>query len=299
MKKAFVILLITVFILSMCFALTACNDEGDNDKIHLSSDMSVEQIKEALKGITSYTKEYYYEDNKLSGLYVYTDKGTSFCGTNNNGDLDTQSASASFFEGNRYYDLSSEKCVVIDCEGFDVDFDNYNLAKDFELEIGFLSEGRYYIENNAIVIGAISPKTGNSAKIVYKDFNNSSVTIPYAYKDNYKTMQPTQNLLEFEDVSDTECRLSGYNIALKSLVVPNKHNGKDVAEISLSVPIATLTIPTTVKKIADLNYYENEKYTINYLGTFEQWAAVKKDSRLESLIERDVVTVTYADDNRF
>lgn len=294
MKKAFAILLIAILIICMCFALTACNDD-EGGKGLLFPGMSVEQIKEALKDITSYTKEYYYKDDELDGFYVYTDKGTSFCKTNDNGDVDTDSASAWFYEDNRFYNLSSENCEVVDFSGFDVDFDEYNLAKGFELEIGFLTEGNYRIENDTIVISAVLTKTGNPAKIVYKDFNASSVTIPYAYKDNYKTMQPTQNLLEFEDVSDTECRLSGCNIALKSLVVPNKHNGKDVAEIALSDPITAMTIPTTVRTIANCEYDESSTYAINYLGTRAQWAAVKKNSSFIKLQESGAITVNCSD----
>lgn len=276
----------------MCFALTACNSDDDNG-IKLTSDMTIDQLKEALKGITSYTKESYNASNTLEQVIVYTDKGESAfnMGSSPIGNIETH---AYFVEDNRAYYLSADRCDVTDLSGFDVNYNSFNKCADLDDFLTLLDQLGYTIENNTIVYNLGSGEV-IYGKAVLKDFNKSSITIPDAYKDNYKSLQPSKEVLEYEEISDTECRLKGVNISLNSLTVPDKYDEKNVTEISFHNSITTLTIPATVNNILNTSYEENGKYTINYLGTREQWELVNKDNWLMKMLSSGVVTVNCSD----
>ena len=281
MRKIFTFLAVVALIACLCMAFVACNndDGGDENSITLSADMTVDQIKDALKDITSYTVEYYTADKQLKESKVYTVDGVSDYIANKSYSGTLQSAK--FYEGNRYYDLemgfvgdgTNGYNMVIDLSG--VEFEKVNFIKENPIYLDMLERVDYRIvdyriENNSIIYNY------GTVEAIIKDFNKSTLRIPDDYKYNYKNLNTKFGAFSTNQISDTECILQNITFPAASITVPEKIDGKTVTNMSIgrNMP-SVMTIPATIGKISVDAVYN--KYNINYLGTKEQWNNVEKD----------------------
>lgn len=286
MRKIFTFLAVVALIACLCVAFVACNnDDGGENSITLSADMTVDQIKEALKDITSYTVEYYTGDQKLKESKVYTVDGVSDYIANKtyvpsfSGTLQ----SAKFYEGNRYYDLemgfvgdgTNGYNMVIDLSG--VEFEKVNFIKENPINFDMLERVDYRIENNSIIYNYGTADIIEGEAII-KDFNKSTLRIPDDYKDNYKNLNTKFGAFSTNQISDTECILRNITFRAASITVPEKIDGKTVTKMSIGSGMPNvMTIPATIEEISVSNNAVCNKYNINYLGTKEQWNNVEKD----------------------
>ncbi len=272
MKKIIVILSLSL-IFVMLATFVACNDKDNNDeyseyaKISLRSDMTLDEVKEALKDVEIFTMQTCAEDGTLAYEYTWARNGYSCV-------LPESYYGAMFFEGNMYYEIffegDEEDVGVIDCSGYDTTY-SHNEKTDVEAYLEFIcelmSENEYTIKDNVITV-SVMYNDAIAGQYIAKNFNATKLGIPEKYKDTYKTLKPTTTVLVYEDIDENTCRLSQINVPLKSLEIPEKYNGKTVTEVELYLGhVEKLTIPKTAQKVFGLS----EDNIVTYLGTKEEW----------------------------
>ncbi len=270
MKKFFA-LLVVLLICVTTLTFVACNDDKDEfseyAKITLRSDMTLDEVKEALKEVEIFTMQTCGLDGTVAYEYTWARNGYSCV-------LPERYYGALFFEGNMYYGIffegDEEDIEVVDCTGYETIY-SQNEKTDVEAYLDVLyelmGENEYTIKGNVVTVGVKDDSGAVVGQYIAKNFNATRLEIPAKYKDTYKTLKPTTTVLVFEDIDENTCMLSKINVPLKSLQIPEKNNGKTVTKIDISGHAEKLTIPKTVKNIFGLSEYNS----ITYLGTKEEW----------------------------
>lgn len=268
MRKNFTLVFVLMLCVVMCAFFVACDKNGDETKenkgIVITSDMTADQIREALKDVKSFTMIITYGTD-IQYVQKWFENGFS--------ESETYSGvkHAIFEENNREYEFDwgngELKATVIDLNGYDSYKANHSKTY-IDIYLSLMDRG-YTVENGQLILGG--------GAYVAKDFNCSTMDIPSEYK-NYATLKTNASVLDFEDISETECKLSSINVTLNTLVVPEKYNGKTVVEISQVDRVWTkLSIPTTVTKLGSIWISsDTQPCTIEYAGTKEQWAKIQK-----------------------
>ncbi len=273
--KKFIVLLSILLICILSATLVACNDKNDNDeyseyaKITLRSDMTLDEVKEALKDVEIFTLQTCAEDGTLAYEYTWARNGYSCV-------LPERYYGALFFEGNMYYEIfiggDEEDVEVVDCSGYDTTY-SQNEKTDVDAYLEFIcdlmAENEYAIKDNVITVSFMN-NGAIAGQLIAKDFNATKLGIPEKYKDTYKTLKPTTTVLVYEDIDENTCRLSQISVPLKSLEVPEKYNGKTVTEVKLySGHAEKLTLSKAIKMVSGLT----EENSVTYLGTKEEWSS--------------------------
>jgi len=263
MKKFFPILV--VLIICVVFgSFVACNKKDESKDI-LRSDMTLDEVKEALKDVKSYRRQYRTPDGTVLEDYAFGPNGYS---------LVAESVSfydVTFFEDNKYYymygDTDVEEITIVDCSGYDVNYDFDR--EDYEILIRYMTEYDYTIKDNAIYIDDIDNGVVTGTHVFY-EFNVARPE-PYGkYKSTYKTLQPTTSLLVYGDLDDNSCELAEVNAPLKTLQIPEAYNGKSVTKV-VCENVKNLIIPKTVKELRLRSISDDT--IITYLGTKEEFYA--------------------------
>ncbi len=271
--KRFIVFIVILLICIMSATFVACDDKGDNDeyseysKITLRSDMTLDEVKEALEDVEIFTAQSCSPDGTVAYEYTWARNGYSCI-------LSEGYYGAKFFEGNMYYDLfiegKEEDIKVVDCSGYDTTY-SHNEKTDVEAYLEsiyeLMSENEYAIKDNVITV-SVMYNGALAVQIIVKNFNATKLGIPEKYKDTYKTLKPTTSVLVYEDIDENTCRLSQINVPLKSLEIPEKYNGKTVTWVKLySGHAEKLTLSKAVKIVFGLTEYNS----VVYLGTIEEW----------------------------
>ncbi len=262
MKKFFPILV--VLIICVVFgSFVACNKKDESKDI-LRSDMTLDEVKEALKDVKSYRRQSRTSDADGAVLedYVFGTNGYS---------LVVERISfydVTFFEDNKYYYMYGnsdvEEIMIVDCSGYDV---NYDFDREgVDVLVSLMTEYGYTIKDNTIYIEDVNTHSTH----VFYEFNVAK-TEPYGkYKSTYKTLQPTTSLLVYGDLDDNSCELAEVNAPLKTLQIPEAYNGKSVTKV-VCENVKNLIIPKTVKELRLRSI--SDDMIITYLGTKEEFYA--------------------------
>lgn len=125
MKKACCISAVLILCIVIFATFVACNEHNDNTKekaIDLTSDMTADQIRAALKDVKNFTMVV-KNDTEIRYVQKWFESGYSETETNNGGNY------AFLVENNRqyefYWDDGTVEKRVIDCSGYDTYKTNY------------------------------------------------------------------------------------------------------------------------------------------------------------------------------
>lgn len=307
MKKAFAILLIAISITCMCFALTACNDNGggeigggnqgggDKNEISLSSDMTIDQLKDALKGVESFKvatadSAEDMQSETLSSLRIFCKNGYSFF------DYGMDISETRIYETNRQYRMiyrNEEWSIkVFDYENYDVK-DKVRATTDLTQEylnntwMPLIEQG-FSIKDNMVYF--------NDGEYRLSSFNDAVLNIPEQYK-NYASMSANAKAVDFEEYSANGIdgyALTNTNLDLNSLVIPETYNGKPVISAVIDIQLmAKVTIPVCVKELRMARPIQGNIVEITYLGSRVLWNEIDKSQDWWS---NDYCTISCADD---
>ncbi len=205
-RKSILFIVSIVLVLTLVFSFVACNnDDGsdDNDlpKIRLKDDMTLAEVKEALKDVKNYKYEY-VEDGKIVTSY-YTENG--YVSIVSKDEVDE--CFAWFIEGEKMYELSRdvENSVEVDHDYTwmnvteyyaNINFCTESLERDLahieeEVEEGY---GTFSIKNNKIIYTSTkinyfitADLDGKMYEIILSDFNKTTLPIE-KYFPNYKDL---------------------------------------------------------------------------------------------------------------
>ena len=307
MKKAFAILLIAISITCMCFALTACNDNGggeigggnqgggDKNEISLSSDMTIEQLKAALKGVESFKvatadSAEDMQSETLSTLRIFCKNGYSFF------DYGMDISETRIYETTRQYRIVKRNdewsIKVFDYENYDVKDKEYattNLAQKYLNDILMpIIEKGFTIKDSIVYF--------DEGKSRLSAFNYATLYVPEQYK-NYASMSANAKVVDFEEYSANGTdgyALTNTNLELNSLVIPETYNGKPVISAVIDIQfMAKVTIPVCVKVLSMARPIQGNVVEITYLGSRVLWREIDKSQNWWS---NDYCTISCADD---
>lgn len=312
MKKAIVILLIAISVICMCFAFTACDDNsgdsgngdggekggGNNgsftaNEIVLTSDMTIEQLKTALKNINSFkiTTAESAEDMQRgtpSSLRVFCENGYSFY------NYGIRLFETRIYETNRQYKMvyrnDEWKIEIFDYENYDVKDKIYatmNLAQENlnNTWMPIIEQG-FSIENNMVYF--------NDGAYRLSSFNDATLNVPEQYK-SYASMSANAKVVEFQEYSSKG--IDGYalkntNLELNSLVIPETYNGKPVMSAVIDILLMPrVTIPVSVRELSMVRPVQGNVVEITYLGSRVLWNEINK-----SWWENNYCTISCIDD---
>lgn len=263
--KKFSVFAVLLLILAMTMVFVACNP-NDAEPIKLKEGMTLDSVKTEFKNLESMTYEAYDKDGNV-GFAMTSTKNGYYRAANGY-------SYATFIEDDRFYEFRTEgnklDYDIISTAGFDVDTSSFSMLEPM-LEDLFeeMEEKGFRIENNNIIIEYGAQDNSDWSKIVAKDFNTAVITVPESLKKSYKSLATTEEMLVFEDIDGTTCRLTDTALTLNSLTVPEKNGEKTVVEADLG-GISTVVIPKTVKKVKGLF----DDTDITFLGTKAEWFAV-------------------------
>ena len=175
MKKFFPILV--VLIICVVFGtFVACNNNedpsnGQYSKVVLRSDMTLDEVKEALKDVKIFTMQTYSSEDVVAYEYTWAQNGYSCV-------LPERYYGAIFFEGSMYYEIffegETEDLEVVDCSGYDTTFSDSGNS-DVEAYLGVLyelmSEYEYTIKDNVITVNMKDNEGNILGKYIAKNFN--------------------------------------------------------------------------------------------------------------------------------
>ena len=167
---------------------------------------------------------------------------------------------------------------MYDVTGYDLRFgaDCAKIVKVYleDLYAGMVENG-FRIANNELSVTSVSDK--GVVKVIVKDVDNTPLDVPQQYKD-YKQLAATDTVLSYEDIDENSCKLTKVNVPLNSLVVEEKHNGKDVVEVDFEKKVVDVTIPNTVKFVRGL--VDDPKITFG--GTKAEWNEIDLGTKFEN-----------------
>lgn len=289
-KKLLLLVLAVVF----AFSLAACNneDEKSNDNalptITLTENMTLNEVKAALKDVKNFKEELCYDNNYKETYYWCENGGAAYC-NDEHGDqyMYVISEDNKFYLLEYQYQMSSDTCEyneeIIDATGYDTANDAFLRSLQNELDYYLdrvMPEDEWKIENGKIVI---DHEDGYVVKLY--DFNCTTAEVPEHYA-NYKELKATKNEIAEYYCEDNYASLISINGYLRTFTVPETYNGKDVKSVCFfsstvetyatdgwfksSVTLEEITIPKTIVLLAGLENYTELK-TINYLGTKDEW----------------------------
>lgn len=275
-RKSILFIVSIVLVLTLAFALVACNDDkkGDDDSlptITLTEDMSLDEIKAVLKDVKNYKvniSDYY--------LCYWWENGYGYCATINNEESDSYGSMRSFmFDGAKFYkfeyDEEEYSYEMTDYSGYDYEVQDNMAALYLEsmFDIAIDEDIPISVEDNKLTI---------EYGVLY-DFNKTEPMIPEVYAD-YKSLPETAPITAKYEISEDG---DGYYFAgiengdyLKSYEIPSQYNGKDVIGITelYVYNLQKLTLPNTIKGIISLDC--DELREIRFNGTKEEWNAIIK-----------------------
>ncbi len=277
MKKS----LITIIAVCLLFLFSVVLFDGCSYRLEsaiepiITSDMTLEQVKEALAYVQIFSWEISDEEG-LRKKYVLGANGFSNYGYKYN----TQESY--FIEDSRVYYFFSRpesegECRIVDLKGYNYKAEDFDFRNSLDKIFADMKGYGYTIENETIYIEAKNEDGTLSSKQVIGEFNTARFFVPEQYEDNYKNLQPTSTVVTYADISETECVVTrDVYITLSYFEIPQTYNGKTVIEVQME-NVDALVIPVSVRKITKLN---NVK-TIKYLGTAAQWEAIEKGDEFE------------------
>lgn len=278
MKKFSGLIAVLMIVISL-FVFVACGDtnkkEEKEETVKLTEDMTIEDVKSALKDVESFTIETHESNGAVPYVCKYIETGYSSSDSIEN-DLRTY-----LYIGKMYYWFSERNGItqygVCNTEGYDSSFVNYYSEdiKQNALENVYNSMkiNGYYIKDNKIFVNRGTDYEGNTLIDCVKGFGVTQLDFPEEYKDNYKTLGVTYEVLQYTDFSSTTCGLTKIGITLKSLTIPETYNGKTVVSADIGDHVDFLVIPTTINSIGGLYGVQD----ITYLGTKAEWRNVYTD----------------------
>ncbi len=273
-RKSILFIVSIVLVLTLVFALVACNDDKKEDDdllptITLTEDMSLDEIKAVLKDVKNYKvniSDYY--------LYYYWENG--YCGTIINEAVGKYGSMYScVFDGAKYYDFEYDgeeySYEMTDYSGYDYKVHD-NIATAYLesiFDMAIEDEFPISVEDNKLMINGY----------IYYDFNKTEPMIPEVYAD-YKSLSENAPITAEYEISEdgNSCVFvdieNGY--LLKSYEIPSQYNGKDVVGIMSCnfVNLEKLTLPNTIIYIFDLDCDELKE--IHFNGTKEEWNSIYK-----------------------
>ena len=284
MRKNFIFLAVLLVLIS-AMVFVACDDPGNsgNNPSNPTTDASA-KLKEGMT--LGEVKAVLYEaknvtiEKRVNNVVEYSAKlsasGYSLSDSVKN------TLESSFIEGNKLYRFyvngDSVDCNVYDVTGYDLRFgaDCAKIVKVYleDLYAGMVENG-FRIANNELSVTSVSDK--GVVKVIVKDVDNTTLDVPQQYKD-YKQLAATDTVLSYEDIDENSCKLTKVNVPLNSLVVEEKHNGKDVAEVDFEKKVVDVTIPNTVKSVRGLA--DDPKITFG--GTKAEWNEIDLGAKFEN-----------------
>ncbi len=284
MKKHHLLFFVAIMVVCLVVALVGCGDQKDKSgEINLTSDMSLKELRSALINVDSFSFELQEAGESEKRVMKITQNGYS---VNSADEYNVQ-----FIEDGIEYVFEKEdgKCsyTKTNLNGYDLaNTDNNNVLDYlFYYGISILESDNFTIKDGEVVI-----TVEDVATIRLFDMNKTIISPPDEYKDNYKNLEENKPVVVFEDVADstTECKISKFNVKLASYTVPEQYNGKKVVELcDFQYYVGNIIIPTTIKTICGRGY-DHSDFTVNYLGTIEQWHAITFPNGIEGTEPYDV-----------
>lgn len=333
MKKKTISLFIAVLLVAiLACVFVACNN--NDDEYRFTEDMTCEEMTDALFGdymsFQANLKKSYKDGSRDDITIKYAENGWQIqkvCNYPISGgdapvtitdDYSAISQSALFYELKHVVYIYVEKengeqvrSHIVDRDYTDYEYDFSNIHADVEHEIKEIieyffelrekGEATFEIQDDKLTFNAIGDFPEYDELII--SFTTMKISI-----DDFDVRIEGEGLemgsaLDFESLSDTECRLTYVGEYLTNLIVPETVYGRAVVSIGNAFRncgvLKSVTIPVSVKTIGDQTSHFVCPAEIHYNGTKAQWKEIVKLGDMDDnyTVYCTDGTVTKSEDN--